>query len=86
MEFAYISVQGWIVDTYKQCFCYCSFEVLVLPPHYTKIFYSDVVTSDVGVVKYGEGAFCCSLNLSPNTLEDSPMYSSSQSTLLHLYL
>ena len=34
----------------------------------------------------GEGAFLCSLNLSPNTHEDSPMYSSSESTLLHLYL
>ena len=34
----------------------------------------------------GEGAFWCSLNLSPNALEDSPMYSSSQSTLPHLYL
>ena len=28
----------------------------------------------------GEGDFRCSLNLSPNVLEDSPMYSSSQST------
>ena len=35
----------------------------------------------------GEGAFRCSLNLSPKFLADSPMYSSSHSsTLLHLYL
>ena len=36
--------------------------------------------------KIGEGAFWCSLNLSAKVLEDSPMYSSSQSTLPHLNL
>ena len=34
----------------------------------------------------GEGAFRCSLNLSPKFLADSPIYSSSHSTLLHLNL
>ena len=34
----------------------------------------------------GEGALRCSLNLSPKVLEDSPMYSSSHSTLSHWYL
>ena len=34
----------------------------------------------------GEGAFRCSLNLSSKFLADSPIYSSSQSTLSHLYL
>ena len=34
----------------------------------------------------GEGAFRCYLNLSANVLADSPMYSSSHSTLSHLYL
>ena len=34
----------------------------------------------------GEGALRCSLNLSLNVLEDSPMYSSSHFTLSHLYL
>ena len=34
----------------------------------------------------GDGAVICSLNLSPKVLPDSPMYFSSQSTLLHLYL
>ena len=32
------------------------------------------------------GALICSLNLSPKVLPDSPKYSSSQSTLPHLYL
>ena len=53
MEFANISIQGWIVDPYEQCFFYCSFDILVLPPSYTKIFNGDVMTSDAGVVKYG---------------------------------
>ena len=34
----------------------------------------------------GDGALMCSLYLSPKVLPDSPMYSSSQSTLPHLYL
>ena len=34
----------------------------------------------------GEGAFWCSLNLSQKFLADSPIYSSSHSTLLHLNL
>ena len=34
----------------------------------------------------GEGAFRCSLNLSPKVLADSPIYSSLLSTLLHLNL
>ena len=45
MEFAYVSVQGWIIDPYEQCFFYCSVEVLVFPPHYTKVIYGDTVTS-----------------------------------------
>ena len=34
----------------------------------------------------GDGTLICSLNLSPKVLPDSPMYSSSQSNLPHLYL
>ena len=34
----------------------------------------------------GDGVFWCFLNLSPNVLEDSPIYSSSHSTLSYLYL
>ena len=33
-----------------------------------------------------EGVLRCSLNLSPNVVKDSPIYSSLQSTLSHLYL
>ena len=33
------------------------------------------MTSGIEVVKYGGGAFWCSLNLSSKVLEDSPIYS-----------
>ena len=51
IEFAYVSIQGWIVDPYTQCFFYCSFEVLVFPPHYTEIINIDIMTSGVGMFK-----------------------------------
>ena len=52
MECAYVSVQGWVIDPYEQCFFYCSVEVLVFPPHYTKVIYGDIVTSGVKIVIY----------------------------------
>ena len=50
MEFAYISVKGWIVDPYIQSFFDSPAEVLILPPNNIEIFYGDLVTSDVTVV------------------------------------
>ena len=52
MELAYVSVKAWIIDPYEQCFLYCSVEVLVFPPHYTKVMYGDIVTSGVKMVIY----------------------------------
>ena len=52
MEFAYISVKGWIIDPYIQCFFYGSAEVLVLPTNNVEIFNGDLMTSDVSMVKY----------------------------------
>ena len=54
----------------------------------TMLKYSIVVVWPV-VLKWSyiwDGAFWCSLNLCPNVLEDCPIYSSSYSTLSHLYL
>ena len=51
MVFAYVFVKGWIIDPYIQCFFYCSTEVLVLPPNYIEIINSDLVTTDVTMVK-----------------------------------
>ena len=47
MVFAYVSIQGWIIDPYVKCFIDCSDEVWVLPPHYAEIIYGDIVTSDI---------------------------------------
>ena len=56
MEFAYISIEGWIIDPYVQCFFDCSTEVLVLPPNNAKIFNGDLMTSDVAmVINWGGG-------------------------------
>ena len=52
MVLAYVSIEGWIIAHYVQCFFYCSVEVLVLLPHYTKIIYGDIVTSGVKMVIY----------------------------------
>ena len=57
-----------------------------LPPHNSKIIYGGSMTRGVVVVIYWEGTFWCSLNLSANVLADSPIYTSSHSTLSHLYL
>ena len=52
MVFAYVSVKGWIVDPYVQSFFDSSHEVLVLPPQNAEILNSNIVTSDVVMVKY----------------------------------
>ena len=77
---AYISIEGWIIHPDVNDFFYGSDEVLLLPPYNAEISNGGIMTCDVLVVIYGKGAFRCSLNLSPKVLDDSPMYSSSQST------
>ena len=86
MVFTLISIEGWIIDPYVQILFYCSHLVQVLPPSNVEIVDGNIVTSDVTVVIYGRGGFRYSLNLLPTVLEDSPIYSSSQSTLSHWYL
>ena len=86
MVFAYVLVEGWIIHPYVYCFFDSSDQVLVLPPHNAEVLNGGIMTSDVKMVIYWEGAFRCSLKLSPKVLDDSSIYSSSQSTLLHLYL
>ena len=55
MVFAYVPDKGWIIDPYVQSFLDSSHEVLVPSPHNTKILNSDIVTSDVVMVKYWGG-------------------------------
>ena len=86
MVFAYISIKGWIIDPYIQGLFDGPHEVLVISPQYGKIVNTDRMTRGVNMVMYRGRALRCSLNLSSKFLADSPIYSSSQSTLLHLYL
>ena len=71
MVFAYVLIQGWTIDSYEHCFFYQPKEVLLLPTHYAEIFKLGSMTQGVAVVMYGEGAFRCSLYLSPNVLDVS---------------
>ena len=50
MEFAYVSVEGWIIDPYIQSLFYGPAEVLILPHNNIEIFYGDLVTTDVAAV------------------------------------
>ena len=59
---------------------------MLFSAHYTEVVQSGGMTCGVTVVTDGGGAFRCSLNLSPNVLAVSPMYSSSHSNLSHLNL
>ena len=53
MVLANVSIKGWIIDSDIQGFFDGSCEVLVLSPHYVKIFYTDFVIRGVIMVKYG---------------------------------
>ena len=86
MVLAHISVEGWIVHPDVNSFFYGSDEALVLSPHNAEILNGGIMTCDFWWSYIGEGAFRCSLNLSPKVLDDPPMYLSSQSTLWHLNL
>ena len=50
MEFAYVFIEGWMIDPYVQCFFDSSAEVLVLPPYDVEIINGDLMTSDVAMV------------------------------------
>ena len=60
MVFAYVLVEGWTIHPYVYCFFDSSDQVLVLFPHYTKVFNGGTVTSDVEMVINWGGHFRCS--------------------------
>ena len=55
MVLAYVLIEGWIVHPDVYCLLDGSDEVLVLPPHNTKIFNSGIMTCDVLMVMYWGG-------------------------------
>ena len=85
LELAYISIQGWVIDSDQYCFFDGSGSTMVLPAHYTEVVQRHLMTSDVVIVY--DGRWCSHVlpELSPKVLPHSSMYSS-QSTLPHLYL
>ena len=55
MVFAYVSIEGWIIDPYVYSFFDSSDEVLILPPLNTEIFNGGTKTCDVVMVIYWGG-------------------------------
>ena len=55
MVFAYISIEGWIINPDINSFFYGSDEVLVLSPHNAEIMNGDIMTYDVMMVIYWGG-------------------------------
>ena len=86
MVFAYIFVKGRIIDPDEHRFFYQSGEVVSPPSHYTKIVDVGIGTTDGTVVIDRGGGLEVFLNLSPNVLAVSTIYSSSHSNLSHLNL
>ena len=79
-----IPVQSRIVHSYVHGLLDCSCHIVALPAYDLEIFHKCCVASVALCSNIDEGAFKCSLYLSPNILDDSPMYSSSQSILSHM--
>ena len=44
MVFANVSVEGWVIDPYKQSLFDCSGKVLVLPSNYAEVVDISLVT------------------------------------------
>ena len=42
--FAYILIEGWIVDPDEHRFFYQPREILLFPAHYTKVVQGDIMT------------------------------------------
>ena len=55
MVFAYILVQGWIVDPNEYSFFNQPNEIMFLSPHYTEIIQCNAMTRVVAVLIYGGG-------------------------------
>ena len=86
LELANVPVKGWIIDHDVHGFPYSPSDAVHLRAHYGDVVHTDVVTRDVTMIIYGEGALRCSLSLSLKVHADPSMYSSSHSSWSHLYL
>ena len=56
MVFAYVFVQGWIIDPYEHWFFVQPGEILLFPAHYTEVIQGNIMTHGVTVIiDRGEG-------------------------------
>ena len=78
-----ISIKGWVFHSDKDGFFDGPCQIMIFSVHNAKVV-DDLCCCDDHVM--GDWALRCSLYLLANVLPDSSMYSSSQSTLQHLYL
>ena len=50
LELANISIEGWVIDSDKNCFFHVSGNAVVLPAHYAEIVQEHLMTCDVMMV------------------------------------
>ena len=86
MVFANIFVEGWTIYPNVYSFFDQPDIIVFLSPHYGEVINSGVMTCDGSMVMYGGGVFQMLFKPFTKVLADSPIYSSSHSTLSHLYL
>ena len=68
LELANISIEGWVIDSDKNCFFDVSGNVVVLPAHYAKIVQGHLMTCDVMIVY--DGGWCS--HVFPESFSKSP--------------
>ena len=85
LELANVPVEGWVIYSDVNCFFNVPGNTVVFPSTILKLS-RETSWPVVFWWPWWVMVLLCSLYLSPNVLPDSPMYSSSQSTLPHLYL
>ena len=62
MVFAYVFIQGWVIDPYKHGFFDQPREVLLFPAHHCEVVNSGWMTWDVAMVKYRGGGPAWAIN------------------------
>ena len=80
-----VSVQGRVVHSNVYGFFDDSSHVVSLPTHNSKVVHCCYMATVILIIEIGDGSFTYYLYLSPNILDDSPMYFLSQPILSHLY-
>ena len=86
LELSSVPVKGWVIDPDVYGLLYGPCNVVCLPTHHGEVVHTDVMLRDVAMFIDRWRGPEVSLRLSPKVLVDSPVYSSLQSSLSHLFL